>query len=73
MSEKFKEDLSDMKQTIQHCGVGGHHHNAHAENGINIVSQKARTMLFHCALCWPEETNLKLWPQAMNYAVHLHN
>ena len=60
VSEKFKEHLKDMKQTIQHCGVGGHHHNAHAENGIKIVSQKARTMLFHCALCCPEETNLKL-------------
>ena len=73
VSKAFQEHLDEMGQTIQHSGVGGHHHNAHAENAIKIVTQKGRTMMFHSALCWPEHTDLKLWPLALKHAEHLHN
>ena len=73
VSKAFEEHLEEMRQTIQHSGVGGHHHNAHAENAIKIVTQKGRTMMFHSALCWPEHTDLKLWPLALKHAEHLHN
>ena len=58
-------------QTIQHSGVGGHHHNNPAENGIKIIIQKAQTMM--SVICWPERTDLALWPLAIQHAVHLHN
>ena len=29
--------------------------------------------MFHSALCWPELTDLKLWPLALKHAEHLHN
>ena len=71
-SKEFMQTLSDENQTIRLSGVGGHHHNA-AENAIRIIVNKARTMMFHCALCWPSETDLSLWPLAVNYATHLYN
>ena len=30
-------------------------------------------MILHAALHWPEEADLKLWPLAMDYAVHIWN
>ena len=44
-----------------------------AENAIKITVQKARKMMFHSALCWPESTDLKLWPLALKHAVALYN
>ena len=29
--------------------------------------------MFHAALCWPDETNMSLWPHALEHAVLLHN
>ncbi len=71
-SRDFMQCLNDQNQTIKLSGVGGHHHNC-AENAIKIIIHKARTMMFHSAICWPSETDLSLWPLAVNYAVHLYN
>ena len=30
-------------------------------------------MILHAVLHWPEEADLKLWPLAMDYAVHIWN
>ena len=30
-------------------------------------------MILHAALHWPVEADLKLWPLAMDYAVHIWN
>ena len=72
-AREFQQSLSVNNQTIQHSGVGGHHHNAPAENAIKIIVHKARTMMFQSAICWPEHTELSLWPMAIQYAVHLYN
>ena len=40
-SMEFQRELSQKGQTIQHSGIGGHHHNSPAENGIKIIIQKA--------------------------------
>jgi len=54
-------------------GIGAHHQNGPAENAIKNVSRKARIMMFHAALRWPDQNDNTLWPLAMTYAVHLHN
>jgi hypothetical protein len=34
---------------------------------------RARTMLLHAALHWPDAANTQLWPFDVRHAVHLHN
>ena len=65
--------MQENCQTIRHSGVGGHHHNGAAENGIKNVVMKARTMMFNSALRWPESIDLSLWPLALQHAAHLYN
>jgi hypothetical protein len=43
-------ELSAKGQGIKHSGVGGHHHNAVAENSIKTTVRTARTMMIHSAL-----------------------
>ena len=72
-SKEFINCLDQQNQTIRHSGVGGHHHNGPAENAIKIIINRARTMMFHSAICWPEHTELSLWPFAIQHAVYLYN
>ena len=72
-SKLFGQSLEDNGQTIQHSGVGGHHHNGPAENAIKIVTRRARIMMFHAAIRWPDVADKALWPLAMQHAVYLHN
>ena len=46
--------------------------NGVAENAIKIVVSKARTMMVHCSLHWPDECDVSHWPMAMSYAARLH-
>ena len=73
ISSAFGNNLRENNQTIRHSGVGGHHHNGAAENGIKNVVMKARTMMFNSALRWPESIDLSLWPLALQHAAHLYN
>ncbi len=52
----FGHSLKRFDQTIKHSGVGGHHHNGLAENAIKNVTKRARIMIFHAAIRWPEVT-----------------
>ena len=72
-TKAFSDDLATMKQTIQFCGVGAHHHNGIAERAIRTVTTCARTMMIHAILHNHKEVNLDLWPFAMDYAVYLWN
>jgi Reverse transcriptase (RNA-dependent DNA polymerase) len=72
-SKDFADALDAKKQTIDFSGVGGHHHNGVAENGIKTVVRSARTMMIHAALRWPDCAEKDLWPMALAHAVHLHN
>ena len=72
-SKAFTDSLLAKGQTIQHSGVGGHHHNGVAENAIKNTVHTARTMMIHAALRWPSENDKELWPLALSHAVHLHN
>ena len=49
-SKEFMKELDASGQGIKHSGVGGHHHNGVAENGIKNVVRIARTLMIHAAL-----------------------
>ena len=72
-SKEFQQDLKLRKQTIDFSGSGAHHHNGVAKQAIQNIVEWARTMILHAALHWPVESDLKLCPLAMDYAVHMWN
>ena len=72
-AKEFTLELEKNNQAIRMSGVGAHHQNGPAENAIKNVSRRARIMMFHAALRWPERHDPSLWPLAMSYAVYLHN
>jgi hypothetical protein len=72
-SEEFREYIQIMDQRITFSGVGAHHHNGKAERAIQTVVDKARSMLLHVSMHWPEAFSMDLWPYAMDYAVFIYN
>ena len=72
-SNEFVKSLEERSQPIDYCGVGAHHQNGVAEGAIRIVTDRARTLLIHAAVHWPETVSMDLWPFAMEYAVHIYN
>jgi hypothetical protein len=69
----FTAALDADDQTINFSGTGAHHQNGTAERAIQTVVYKARSILIHASLCWPDEITLDLWPFALDYAVWLYN
>jgi hypothetical protein len=47
--------------------------NAVAERAIKTICEAARSMMLHCALCWPKAYDESLWPMAVQYAVDIYN
>jgi len=72
-SSAFQEALRENYQTIRYSGVGAKWQNGVAENAIKIVTTRARTMMIHAALHWPDIDDKSLWPMAVSYAAHLYN
>ena len=72
-AKEFGESLEHFDQKITHRGVVGHHHNGVAKAKIGSILQRARILMFHAALLWPEMENKALWPMVMQHAVYLHN
>jgi transposase InsO family protein len=72
-SAKFKEETTELGQVISFSGVGAHHQNGKAERAIKTIFFRARSMMLHASLNWPDSTNKNIWPFAVNYAVHLWN
>jgi hypothetical protein len=72
-SKEFQADLVTKGQEITFSGVGAHNQNGVAERAIQTVTQWASSMLLHHALHWPEQTQLDLWPFALEHAVYLWN
>jgi hypothetical protein len=54
-------------------GVGAHHQNGIAERAIQTVMWKARTMMIHLQIMWPDHFQANLWSFAVTYATWLHN
>ena len=65
--------MYDKGQGLRLSGVGAHHQNGVAESNIKSITYKARALLIHAALRWPEVSDKTLWPMALEHAVYLHN
>ena len=72
-NEAFKAEVRACNQTIDFSGVGAHHQNGVAERAIGTITRFARAMLLHQAIMWPDRTDLKHWPFAMDHATFLWN
>jgi hypothetical protein len=72
-STAFRADCESQSQQISFSGVGAHHQNGIAERNIKTISQWARANMLHAAFHWHEHANIKLWPQAIDYAIWVFN
>ena len=72
-SRAFTEELASNYQSITFSGVGAKWQNGVAEGAINIVVSRARTLMLHSNIHWPEEKDESLWPMALKHAAHLYN
>ncbi|MHA7927723.1 MAG: hypothetical protein ACX936_21195, partial [Marinobacter sp.] len=69
----FIDNVRLQGQSMEYSGANAHHQNAVAERSIQTVTNWARTMLLHCAIHWPDQADLTLWPFAMEHAVYIWN
>lgn len=72
-SADYTAHLQNFGQIASFAGVGAHHHNGIAERSIQTVMSLARAMMLHSAIHWPEVSDTKLWPLAVQHAVFLFN
>lgn len=72
-SDTFKTECTTHGQKLTFSGVGAHHQNGVAERNIKTISHWARANMLHAAYYWHEYANVKLWPQAVDYAVWVFN
>jgi hypothetical protein len=72
-SKDFQASCLQNHQRTKFCGVNAHHQNGIAERHIRTITERARTMLIHAMLSWPDIIQENLWPFAMQLAVDLHN
>ena len=70
---EFQAELMKSEQPLTLSGVGAHHQNSVAERAIRTVVTRARALLLHAMLRWPDVTTLDLWPMAMQHAELLVN
>ena len=71
--EDFMEEIKAEGQRITFSGVGAHHMNGVAERSMRTTITKSRTMMPHSMLRWPDQTDVELWPFAMNHATDSNN
>jgi hypothetical protein len=72
-SNLFRDSRLSRGQHLQFCGVNAHHQNGIAEQYIRTITERARTMLIHSMICWPDIIQENLWPYAIRSAVAIHN
>ena len=72
-SKAYVDNLVQNQQSIRHSGVGAKWQNGAAEGAIGMVVSRARTLMIHAALHWPEEEDETLWPLSLNHAAYLYN
>ena len=72
-AKDFMDSLMQSDQELQFSGVGAHHQNGVAERAIRTVTEKARTMMQHSFIHWPDKFQVQLWPFALDYACWLYN
>lgn len=72
-AKEFSDALISDEQELTFSGVGAHHQNGIAERAIRTVTERARAMMQHTHLHWPDEFQVELWPFALDHACWLHN
>jgi len=72
-SKRFVHEIMKNSQSIRHSGVGSKWQNGVSEGAISIIASRARTLMIHAALHWPEVEDASLWPLAVSHAVQLYN
>ena len=72
-AREFVEHLQKKGQPLTLSGVGAKHQNGIAERAQQTVVNKARSMMQHAYLHWPEQFSPSLWPMALDYACWLYN
>ena len=70
---EFLRELDTKGQGIQLSGVGAQHQNGVAERAIKTIMDRARTLMLHAAIHWPDERDEQLWPLAVDYSLYLWN
>ena len=72
-SKAFTEELAQNYQSIRFSGVGAKWQNGVSEGAIRLVVSKARTLMIHAKLHWPEANDDSLWPMALAHAAYVYN
>ena len=72
-SSDFQDHCHRFGITYTYSGVGAKHMNGIAEQNIKTVAQLSCANMLHLALHWPQQADIKLWPQAVNYATWVFN
>jgi hypothetical protein len=72
-SAEFLCELNKKDQGIRLSGTGAHHQNGTAERAIKTVMDRARTLMLHAIIHWPDERDEQLWPLAVDYSLYLWN
>jgi hypothetical protein len=67
-SQLFVHEIHTNAQSIRFSGVGAKWQNDVAEGAIRIIVTRARTMMLHASLHWPEMDDKSLWPMALTHA-----
>jgi hypothetical protein len=70
---EFKDHQDTHNIKYNFSGVGAHFQNGVAERNIKTVAQWARTNMLHLTTHWPQQANLKFWPQAIDYSTWVFN
>ncbi|MGH7955047.1 MAG: hypothetical protein ACREOZ_03715, partial [Gloeomargaritales cyanobacterium] len=61
---QFRQHLEQSDQDLTLSGVGAHYQNGIAERGIKTVMNRARILMLHASIRWPEMADSSLWPFA---------
>lgn len=52
--KEYRNSCIQQKQQTKFCGVNAHHQTGIAERHIRSITEKARTMLIHAMIHWPD-------------------
>ncbi len=73
ITQKHLKELQAKGQGIKMNGVSAHFENGAVKSIIKSVVQSSQMMMLYAQMRWPAMADESLWPQALQYAVYLHN
>ena len=72
-SKDFKADCALKGQHLDFSAPYAHHMNGVSERAVHTVMSWARYIMLHSMVMWPDQADVKLWPQAVQHACHIYN